>query len=346
MFKRFITNSLPAVVPCAAALLIMVGALLQVYCNGDAQNVPSEQGPKGEQGPPGIQGPKGEQGLPGTHTISTIIIRSDSIVVAQLQTLQIKYDSLANVTLTMYGYFLLAIEQIEANTHRINTLEALPDSIAPTPPTLEGHVDVHMNWVTTNNYDQFYLQVANSFNYKIDSLQLNIWDGAEFDYVQNPPTGVTILPDLGVENQDGILSDYIRILCGEAAPSGAVLNFGLGDIDGDTCDDIIVDIWAADGIRSEPIVDGKARVYAREQPFEPGKITVSWLPNTEEDLAGYKIYFGRESDSYTTVINVGLTTRYILEDLLGDVKWYFAVTAYDKYGNESGYSEEAWIIPN
>lgn len=71
-----------------------------------------------------------------------------------------------------------------------------------------------------------------------------------------------------------------------------------------------------------------------------GSLTVSWNPNSESDLAGYKVYYGDRSGNYPTVINVGNVTTYTVSNLQGGVTYYFVVTAYDNSGNESSYSLE------
>ena len=73
---------------------------------------------------------------------------------------------------------------------------------------------------------------------------------------------------------------------------------------------------------------------------------LSWDPNTEEDLAGYWVYYGTASDDYTTVLDAGLTDtpeapEYTVTDLEIGVRYYFALTAYDFSGNESDFSDEA-----
>lgn len=55
------------------------------------------------------------------------------------------------------------------------------------------------------------------------------------------------------------------------------------------------------------------------------EIIVSWQPNTEKDLAGYKLYI---------VVDVGDKTEYLIDFLqLGNYE--FTVSAYDTAGNES-----------
>ncbi len=72
-------------------------------------------------------------------------------------------------------------------------------------------------------------------------------------------------------------------------------------------------------------------------------ITLVWQPNTETDLAGYKVYIGERSQQYTQVIDVGKNTAYALDHLPRDKDFYFVVTAYDLQGNESSRSPEAML---
>ncbi len=72
-------------------------------------------------------------------------------------------------------------------------------------------------------------------------------------------------------------------------------------------------------------------------------VVVSWDPNTESDLSGYKVYYGNSSRNYTVVIDVGNVTSYTIDNLQEGLTYYFAVTAYDFSGNESAFSEEVSI---
>jgi len=69
-------------------------------------------------------------------------------------------------------------------------------------------------------------------------------------------------------------------------------------------------------------------------------LIISWDPNSEADLMGYKVYYGLSSKNYNRVIDVGNQTRYTVEGLSEEVNYYFAVTAYDSAFNESDFSEE------
>ena len=71
------------------------------------------------------------------------------------------------------------------------------------------------------------------------------------------------------------------------------------------------------------------------------KATLTWNGNTESDLAGYKVYTGTSSGAYGPPVDVGKVTTFDVINLQSGKTYYFAVTAYDKSGNESGNSNEA-----
>jgi hypothetical protein len=77
-----------------------------------------------------------------------------------------------------------------------------------------------------------------------------------------------------------------------------------------------------------------------------GQVDLIWEPNTESDLAGYRVHYGTASRAYSVHIDVGYVTGYTVPDLMDGVVYYFAATAYDTSGNESGYSEEAVHAPD
>lgn len=71
-------------------------------------------------------------------------------------------------------------------------------------------------------------------------------------------------------------------------------------------------------------------------------VLVYWSPNTEDDLAGYTVYYSQQSGDYAKSQWVGLNTELVV-DSLQDGTWYFAVTASDHSGNESDFSKEVSI---
>lgn len=75
-------------------------------------------------------------------------------------------------------------------------------------------------------------------------------------------------------------------------------------------------------------------------------VSLTWSPNTEPDVAGYKIYYGSSSRSYHTVLNVDNVTEYTFPAFERSGQYFFAVTAYDTLGNESDFSDEVTTYIN
>jgi hypothetical protein len=69
-------------------------------------------------------------------------------------------------------------------------------------------------------------------------------------------------------------------------------------------------------------------------------VTLAWDPNSEPDLAGYVLYWGTSSRSYTFSDDVGNTTTHTISGLSVGQTYYITVTAFDNSANESGYSNE------
>jgi fibronectin type 3 domain-containing protein len=75
-------------------------------------------------------------------------------------------------------------------------------------------------------------------------------------------------------------------------------------------------------------------------PAGPGTATLSWNPNTEPDVAGYRVYVGLASGVYGPPIDAGhLTTLQVTNLALGQT-YYFVVTAVNTSNLESGFSNE------
>jgi hypothetical protein len=69
-------------------------------------------------------------------------------------------------------------------------------------------------------------------------------------------------------------------------------------------------------------------------------VRLSWQGNSESDLAGYRVYYGTSSHSYTSMKEVGLATTTDITGFTNGATYYFAITAYDSSGNESAQSDE------
>jgi len=76
-------------------------------------------------------------------------------------------------------------------------------------------------------------------------------------------------------------------------------------------------------------------------PAFAGDAILSWEPPaTGPTVAGYTVYYGTTAGSYGADIDVGNQTTYSVSGLNAGT-YYFAVTAYDAFGIESPYSNEA-----
>jgi len=88
------------------------------------------------------------------------------------------------------------------------------------------------------------------------------------------------------------------------------------------------------------------RNMAFRQP--EGEATLTWNANTEQDLSGYKIYYGtepRKSDcpkdaGYAKSVDAGNVTTYKIEKLTPGATYYFSVTSTNASGKESCFSPE------
>ena len=67
---------------------------------------------------------------------------------------------------------------------------------------------------------------------------------------------------------------------------------------------------------------------------------ISWKPNIEGNLAGYRVYYGTSPSTYDHVIGAGITPSVDVINLEQGTTYYFAVTDLDLNGNESFFSQE------
>lgn len=77
------------------------------------------------------------------------------------------------------------------------------------------------------------------------------------------------------------------------------------------------------------------------------RVTLVWNPNTEPDLAGYRIYFGTSSNVWTHVKAVEASPNpQVTLELPEDGTWYFVATARNTAGLESEPSNVVtWPVP-
>ncbi len=77
----------------------------------------------------------------------------------------------------------------------------------------------------------------------------------------------------------------------------------------------------------------------------PQNVTLAWDPSLG-NIAGYFLYSGTVSENYSQKISVGNTTMALVSNLTTGQTYFFAVTAYNSDGLESGYSNQVqYTVP-
>jgi hypothetical protein len=82
------------------------------------------------------------------------------------------------------------------------------------------------------------------------------------------------------------------------------------------------------------LVESGARAQARSS------VTLAWDPSTGTGIAGYRLYWGYASRTYTNALDAGNVTQATASGIIAGIPCYFAVTAYTTNGLESGFSSE------
>jgi hypothetical protein len=68
-------------------------------------------------------------------------------------------------------------------------------------------------------------------------------------------------------------------------------------------------------------------------------VSLAWDASVSPNIAGYKVYVGQSSRTYGTPVTIGNQTTHTVTGLPSGT-YYFAVTAFNTSGNESGFSNE------
>lgn len=77
------------------------------------------------------------------------------------------------------------------------------------------------------------------------------------------------------------------------------------------------------------------------------QVDLAWDSSDDPSVVGYRLYWGSRSRQYTMLADVGDSTGETVSNLRAGATYYFAATARDIYGNESGYSNEvSYTVPD
>ena len=74
--------------------------------------------------------------------------------------------------------------------------------------------------------------------------------------------------------------------------------------------------------------------------FATGSVTLAWNASTNPIVAGYNVYYGGASGTYTNEISAGNATNATISGLVEGTTYYFAATTYTSSGVESPFSSE------
>ena len=91
---------------------------------------------------------------------------------------------------------------------------------------------------------------------------------------------------------------------------------------------------------------GQRQLTVNYTPPTSNSAALAWDAVAATNLSGYRLYYGTTPGSYLQPygqgISAGNATTFTLMGLSSSTRYYFAVTAFDTSGNESGYSNEVF----
>ena len=74
--------------------------------------------------------------------------------------------------------------------------------------------------------------------------------------------------------------------------------------------------------------------------------TLAWTASPSPGVTGYRVHQGTVTGTYTTTKDAGLVTTTVITDLTPGQRYFFAATAYDAFGQQSGFSNEGtYLVP-
>ena len=80
--------------------------------------------------------------------------------------------------------------------------------------------------------------------------------------------------------------------------------------------------------------------------FATGSVTLAWNASTDPSVAGYNVYYGGASGTYTNEICAGNATNATISGLVQGTTYYFGATTYAASGTNSPFSSEvSYLVP-
>ncbi len=76
-----------------------------------------------------------------------------------------------------------------------------------------------------------------------------------------------------------------------------------------------------------------------------GALDAAWLPSQHPDLAGYKLFWGTASRTYTDSLILGRVTSCRISGLQNGTRYYAAISAFDSVGHEGVRAPEQSAVP-
>lgn len=131
----------------------------------------------------------------------------------------------------------------------------------------------------------------------------------------------------------------LKIGCVAAAVAAQAATGGCGASPGTSADRAAAPA-AADVAAVEPSVDCDADDSKRVcGELSPGCVKLEWIPRPHPDLAGFKVHWGSAPGRYPYTRDVGMNSRCAIRSLSPGL-YYFSITAYDRNGRETPFSNE------
>ncbi len=212
-----------------------------------------------------------------------------------------------------------------------------PPEEPPEEPCIWGSLSCNIIGDPTN---EFSLKMINELNLSVDSIGLVCLEGNYPDRIDQAVWGGERF--FG-RNNDGVRgtqwSRQINLAPGDSVPNNYIELDGTGEV----LIYVVINTLYIERTLSDTVVFWAEQDTAPPDTVGLASAVVSWDPNTESDLAGYRVYYGLTSGKYTVFFDVGDVTHFQIDGFRKNITYYFAVTAYDENGNESPYSVEvAW----